>query len=93
MDIDAQGRVWVTEAVNYRKLAGKDPDGDRVVVLEDTDGAGKADKSTCREASCREASLEADSKDQGHHIPRYLVSRHPGFIFISRYGYNLLRIT
>jgi putative membrane-bound dehydrogenase-like protein len=46
IDVDAQGRVWVTEAVNYRKLAGKDPNGDRVVVLEDTTGAGKADKST-----------------------------------------------
>src|SRR3954471_15818501 len=41
IDIDVNGRVWVTEAVNYRKLAGKDPDGDRVVILEDTDGDGK----------------------------------------------------
>jgi putative membrane-bound dehydrogenase-like protein len=46
MDIDAQGRVWVTEAVNYRRHAGKDPLGDRVVILEDTDGDGKADKSS-----------------------------------------------
>lgn len=46
MDIDAQGRIWITEAVNYRKHAGKDPDGDRVVILEDTDGDGVADKSS-----------------------------------------------
>jgi glucose/arabinose dehydrogenase len=46
IDVDAQGRVWVTEAVNYRRLNGKDPDGDRVVILEDTKGAGVADKST-----------------------------------------------
>lgn len=46
IDVDAQGRVWVTEAFNYRRHAGKDPDGDRVVVLEDSDGDGKADKST-----------------------------------------------
>ncbi len=45
IDIDAQGRVWVTEAVNYRRLAGRDPEGDRVMVLEDSDGDGVADKS------------------------------------------------
>ena len=44
MDVDAQGRVWVTEAYNYRRHQGKDPAGDRVVVLQDTDGDGKADK-------------------------------------------------
>ncbi len=46
MDVDAQGRIWVTEGVNYRKHAGRDPAGDRVVVLEDTNGNGRADKST-----------------------------------------------
>jgi putative membrane-bound dehydrogenase-like protein len=42
MDIDERGRVWVTEAVNYRKsqLA---PEGDRIVILEDTKGAGVCD--------------------------------------------------
>jgi len=50
MDIDARGRVWLTEAVNYREFNNK-PDsklhfgeGDRVVILEDTNGDGKADK-------------------------------------------------
>jgi putative membrane-bound dehydrogenase-like protein len=46
MDIDAQGRIWVTEGVNYRRHATRDPKGDRVVVLEDTDRDGRADKST-----------------------------------------------
>ncbi|HUR57799.1 MAG TPA: PVC-type heme-binding CxxCH protein [Opitutaceae bacterium] len=46
MDIDVDGRIWVTEAYNYRKHQGKDPAGDRVMVLEDTDGDGKADKSS-----------------------------------------------
>jgi putative membrane-bound dehydrogenase-like protein len=46
MDIDAQGRIWVTEGVNYRRHDKREPKGDRVVVLEDTDRDGRADKST-----------------------------------------------
>ncbi len=51
MDVDARGRIWVTEALNYR-LFRNDPDkfknheeGDRVVILEDKDGDGKAETS------------------------------------------------
>ena len=43
MDIDAKGRVWVTEGWNYRNSKLR-PAGDRIQVLEDTDGDGKADK-------------------------------------------------
>ena len=46
MDVDAQGRIWITEAYNYRRHMGKDPAGDRIVILEDTDGDGTADKSS-----------------------------------------------
>jgi putative membrane-bound dehydrogenase-like protein len=50
MDIDERGRVWVTEGVNYRSTFQKwgvlQPTGDRVVVLEDTNGDGTADKET-----------------------------------------------
>ena len=46
IDIDAQGRIWVTEGVNYRRHKDRDAKGDRVVVLEDTDGDGRADSST-----------------------------------------------
>ncbi|GJM20699.1 MAG: hypothetical protein DHS20C15_06140 [Planctomycetota bacterium] len=51
MDVDAQGRLWVTEAVNYRTWDGRNPgrrhpEGDRVVVLEDRDGDGQAETST-----------------------------------------------
>src|SRR5687768_3285454 len=42
MDIDAAGRIWVTEGVNYRRHKDRDAKGDRVVVLEDTDGDGRA---------------------------------------------------
>ena len=52
MDIDARGRVWITEAVNYRSFK-TEPDerlshlqkGDRVMILEDRDGDGKAESS------------------------------------------------
>src|SRR5439155_2069189 len=48
MDVDHLGRVWVCESVNYRhKLRGKPPlrpEGDRILILEDTKGEGKADK-------------------------------------------------
>lgn len=45
MDIDHKGRIWVTEGVNYRGKAGRQPGGDRIVILEDTDGDGKSDSS------------------------------------------------
>ncbi|HMF14639.1 MAG TPA: hypothetical protein VKE94_20125, partial [Gemmataceae bacterium] len=50
MDIDEKGRVWVCESVNYRCRLHKKPlnrkEGDRIVILEDTKGSGKADKAT-----------------------------------------------
>ena len=46
IDIDKDGRVWVAEGVNYRSKANRQPEGDKIVVLEDTTGAGHADKST-----------------------------------------------
>jgi len=48
--IDERGRVWVLEAVNYRRQLRNQPDlrpeGDRIVILEDTDRDGSADTST-----------------------------------------------
>jgi putative membrane-bound dehydrogenase-like protein len=48
MDIDPLGRVWIAEAVNYRcKLRNKPfnrAEGDRIQVLIDTNGDGKADE-------------------------------------------------
>jgi putative membrane-bound dehydrogenase-like protein len=43
MDIDARGRVWITEGANYRSANSTRPEGDRIVILEDTNGDGKAD--------------------------------------------------
>lgn len=45
IDIDKDGRIWVAEGVNYRRHNGRQPGGDRIVVLEDTKGAGVADQS------------------------------------------------
>jgi putative membrane-bound dehydrogenase-like protein len=50
MDIDHLGRVWVCESINYRcKLRNQPlrrPEGDRILILEDSKGTGKADKVT-----------------------------------------------
>jgi putative membrane-bound dehydrogenase-like protein len=50
MEIDERGRVWVTEGVNYRSTFQKwgvlQPAGDRIVILEDTNRDGVADKET-----------------------------------------------
>lgn len=44
IDFDSKGRLFVAEGVNYRKHSNRRPEGDRIVVLEDTTGSGKADK-------------------------------------------------
>lgn len=51
IDVDIRGRIWVTEAVNYRDFNNDStgrlshPAGDRVLILVDTDGDGIADSS------------------------------------------------
>ena len=52
MYIDARGRIWVTEAVDYRDFNNKPdthlthPQDEQVMILEDTNADGKADKSS-----------------------------------------------
>ncbi|WP_266363836.1 PVC-type heme-binding CxxCH protein [Tellurirhabdus rosea] len=49
IDVDARGRVWVCEAYNYRPAITGNPthqEGDRIVILEDTNEDGKAEKQT-----------------------------------------------
>ena len=50
IDVDHYGRVWVCEVVNYRRFANQDrqdrEDGDRILVLQDTDADGTLDHST-----------------------------------------------
>ena len=45
IDVDTRGRVWVAEIQWYRRSA-KNPPADKIKVLEDTDGDGRADKAT-----------------------------------------------
>lgn len=45
IDVDTHGRVWVAELQFYRKFADQPP-ADKIKVLEDTDGDGRADRST-----------------------------------------------
>lgn len=45
IDVDKDGRLWVAEGVRYRKHHARQPEGDRIVVLTDTNGDGRADTS------------------------------------------------
>ncbi|MBM3401240.1 MAG: c-type cytochrome [Bacteroidetes bacterium] len=48
IDVDEKGRVWVTEAYNYRfKINNNKPkiEGDRILILEDRDGDGSLETS------------------------------------------------
>ena len=45
IDVDHRGRIWVCDVMNYRGHAGKRPEGDRILILEDEDGDGVAEKS------------------------------------------------
>lgn len=42
IDIDEKGRIWVLEAANYRSSHLR-PEGDRILILEDTHHTGKCD--------------------------------------------------
>ena len=46
MAFDTRGRLWVAAWKNYPHWQPKTPMDDKLLILEDTDGDGKADKST-----------------------------------------------
>ncbi len=49
IDVDDKGRVWVCEAYNYRPAitgSATKKEGDRILILEDTNADGISDKST-----------------------------------------------
>jgi glucose/arabinose dehydrogenase len=43
---DAQGRLWVASSAIYPQVKPGQPSTDQILILEDTDRDGKADKST-----------------------------------------------
>ena len=46
MDFDEQGRLWVTQSSEYPMAAAPTKGHDKITILEDTNGDGKADKFT-----------------------------------------------
>ena len=46
MNFDPAGRLWVASSETYPQIKPGDKANDKIVVLEDTDGDGKADKTT-----------------------------------------------
>jgi putative membrane-bound dehydrogenase-like protein len=44
IEVDHRGRVWAVECTNYRGQMDSRPEGDRVVILEDADSDGIADR-------------------------------------------------
>ena len=77
MTFDARGRLWVTTMASYPMYLPGRPVDDKVLILEDTDGDGKADKQT----------VFAD----GLHVPTGIelgdggayVSQQPNMVFLK----------
>jgi putative heme-binding domain-containing protein len=46
MNFDPQGRLWVASSEVYPQIKPGEKANDKIIVLEDTDGDGKADKTT-----------------------------------------------
>jgi putative heme-binding domain-containing protein len=46
MNFDPQGRLWVTSCLSYPQIEVGQTADDKAIILEDTNGDGKADKST-----------------------------------------------
>ena len=84
MDVDQHGRIWVAEGVNYRWKRPR-KEGDRIMVLEDTDKDGKADKShvfwQSPEVACPLGVAVFDNK--------VVISQAPNLIVITDVDRNL----
>lgn len=46
INFDAQGRLWVASSVTYPQIAPQGVPEDRIIIVEDVDGDGMADRST-----------------------------------------------
>ncbi|WP_340102543.1 PVC-type heme-binding CxxCH protein [Rhodohalobacter sp. 8-1] len=78
LDWDEKGRLWVTETVDYpNKFVEGRRGNDRIKILEDTDGDGKADKTTIFADSLNIPTSLVLHKDG------VIISQAPDFIYIS----------
>ena len=46
MNFDPQGRLWIASSEIYPQIKPGEKANDKILILEDTDGDGKADKTT-----------------------------------------------
>src|SRR5207244_1537945 len=46
MNFDPQGRLWIATSEHYPQIKPGEKANDKIIILEDTKGEGKADKST-----------------------------------------------
>src|SRR5262245_38599013 len=46
MNFDPQGRLWIASSEIYPQIKPGEKANDKIIILEDTDGDGKADKTT-----------------------------------------------
>src|SRR5829696_7225885 len=46
MNFDPQGRLWVASSEIYPQIKPGEKANDKIIILEDTKGAGRADKTT-----------------------------------------------
>src|SRR6516162_6834992 len=46
MNFDARGRLWVVSSETYPQIKPGEKSDDKIIILEDTKGVGKADKVT-----------------------------------------------
>ena len=77
IDIDARGRVWVLRGGELPQRRSPGPEGDRIVILEDTDHDGKADSAEGLRAGpgARVAAGHRGARQQG---VRVAVAEHAG---------------
>ena len=83
-DVDHRGRVWVCELVNYRRQKDNRPEGDRILILEDTNRDGRADKRT--------VFFQGTDIDSPHGICVLATPDGPGTIAIVSAGGRIVKL-
>ena len=83
-DVDHRGRVWVCELVNYRRQKDNRPEGDRILILEDTDGDGRADN--------KKVFYQGTDIDSPHGICVLATPAGPGTIAIVSAGTRIVKL-